>query len=98
MFCCFCCSILIFCFFWFPPTDYETTTGFLDKNKDFLVPAHPVIMKEAKNEFVQELVAISSSKLEDLIEMPQVRRRAPGTTSSFRFVGVASQFRVLYSI
>ena len=62
------------------------------------MPAHPVIMKEAKNEFVQELVAISSSKLEDLIEMPQVRRRAPGTTSSFRFVGVASQFRVLYSI
>jgi myosin heavy subunit len=32
---------------------YETKTGFLDRNKDVLVPAHPLILQASSNTFVK---------------------------------------------
>jgi len=34
---------------------YETTTGFLDRNKDVLVPAHPLILQASSNAFIKVL-------------------------------------------
>src|SRR5262249_47554424 len=45
--------------------DYETSTGFLDKNKDFSVPAHPLIMQKAENPFLRTLFGAGASAKSD---------------------------------
>jgi myosin heavy subunit len=39
---------------------WHTQTGFLDKNKDFSVPAHPVLLHKAANRFIKYLFSAAN--------------------------------------
>ena len=81
--------------------DYEADTGFLDKNRDFLVPAHPLILKESTHPFIRQLATFcKSGAVEPSGESGGSRIIVAPTrsgSSSFKFVGIASQFKVRYT-
>jgi myosin heavy subunit len=86
----------------------STQTGFLDKNKDFSVPAHPVLLQKAANGFIKFLFSAAnksasgasgggggsdSRRGSSIAGRPGGGGGGGGAASSFQFMGVATQFK-----
>eukprot|EP01087_Luapelamoeba_hula_P019988 TRINITY_DN671_c2_g1_i4.p1 TRINITY_DN671_c2_g1~~TRINITY_DN671_c2_g1_i4.p1 ORF type:complete len:2510 (-),score=661.45 TRINITY_DN671_c2_g1_i4:15-7070(-) len=75
--------------------DYEATTGFLDKNRDYSVPAQVDALKSSTNRFLVQLFNKQEAQVPESTDTKKkvmsIFQKDTGT--SFRFVGVISQFR-----
>ncbi len=77
------------------------TDGFLEKNKDYIVPEHISMLEQSEVKFIRDVIAFWHKMNKELQQQQQhiqksTQQQQQKSSQQQGFVSVGSQFRVLY--